>query len=324
MLSFENISQQIEEEIHKIDLNRSPQSLYDPIRYILSLGGKRIRPALALMACNIYNDQIENAIQPALGLEVFHNFTLLHDDLMDEADRRRNQPTVHKKWDANTAILSGDAMLIVAYQLISRTTSRYLPDILQLFTQTALEICEGQEYDMKFESRMDVEEEEYLEMIRLKTAVLLACALKTGALLGGASLEDADHLYAFGIHTGLAFQLQDDLLDVYGNPATFGKNIGGDILCNKKTFLFINALKRSSCEQRATLMEWIGKKVFNPDEKITLFTSIYNELNLKGLTEELMREQYTEALRHLDALSVGPERLEVLKKTCDQLMYRQS
>ena len=229
MFAFNDILQKIEQEITRLQFTYPPKSLYDPIEYILSLGGKRIRPALVLMACNLYKENVDTAVNPALGLEVFHNFTLLHDDLMDDADKRRNKPTVHKVWNANTAILSGDAMLIAAYQLIGETESESLKEILDLFTRTALEICGGQQYDMEFESRTDVTEEEYIEMIRLKTAVLLACALKMGAIMGNAPKADAETLYQFGINIGLAFQLQDDLLDVYGDTATFGKNIGGDI-----------------------------------------------------------------------------------------------
>lgn len=324
MLSFQQILERIESEISRLSLDYPPKSLYDPIEYILSLGGKRIRPALALIACNMYSDNLDTVINPALGIEVFHNFTLLHDDLMDEADMRRNKPTVHKKWNANAAILSGDAMLIVAYRLIAKTEASHLKEVLDLFSQTAAEICGGQQYDMEFESRMDVTEEEYLEMIRLKTAVLLACSLKTGATLGGASKEDADHLYAFGVNIGLAFQLQDDLLDVYGDPKTFGKNIGGDILCNKKTFILINALKRANEDQRKTLTEWIARTEYDAQEKIALFTYIYNELNLKQLVTAKMQTYYQAAIAHLDALQVTPERREVLTEVCNQLLYRQS
>lgn len=324
MLSFETILGKIENEIEKLQFDYPPKSLYEPIEYILSLGGKRIRPALVLMACNLYRDEVDEAIRPALGLEVFHNFTLLHDDLMDEADKRRNRPTVHKVWNANAAILSGDAMLIAAYQLMAGTDTRHLKEILDLFTATALEICGGQQYDMEFESRLDVSEAEYMEMIRLKTAVLLACSLKTGAILGGASAEDADRLYNVGIHIGLAFQLQDDLLDVYGDPATFGKNIGGDILCNKKTFLLVNALRLASAEQRRTLLDWIERETFDPQAKIAAFTSLYNTLDLRPLTESRMQHHYDEAMKYIGALDVAPERLHVLKNVCDSLMHRQS
>ena len=324
MLSFKEIQEKIEREIGQLEFDCPPKSLYEPITYILSLGGKRIRPALVLMAYNLYREDVEKAIRPAIGLEVFHNFTLLHDDLMDQADKRRNKPTVHKVWNANTAILSGDAMLIAAYQLIGETAPEHLKEVLDLFTRTALEICGGQQYDMEFESRMDVTEEEYLEMIRLKTAVLLACSLKTGAILGGASREDAENLYRFGINIGLAFQLQDDLLDVYGDTKTFGKNIGGDILCNKKTFLLINALRRAEGEQKVQLEHWIARKDFDAAEKIAAVTNIYNVLGLKELSEAKMQTYYAEGMKNLAALSVSEERLAVLKEVTSRLMFRQS
>lgn len=324
MLSFKEIQEKIEREIGQLEFDCPPKSLYEPITYILSLGGKRIRPALVLMAYNLYREDVEKAIRPAIGLEVFHNFTLLHDDLMDQADKRRNKPTVHKVWNANTAILSGDAMLIAAYQLIGETAPEHLKEVLDLFTRTALEICGGQQYDMEFESRMDVSEEEYLEMIRLKTAVLLACSLKTGAILGRASQEDAENLYRFGINIGLAFQLQDDLLDVYGDTKTFGKNIGGDILCNKKTFLLINALRRAEGEQKVQLEHWIARKDFDAAEKIAAVTNIYNVLGLKELSEAKMQTYYAEGMKNLAALSVSEERLAVLKEVTSRLMFRQS
>ena len=324
MFSFNDILQKIEQEIAQLQFTYPPKSLYEPIEYTLALGGKRIRPALALMACNLYKEEIEAAIKPALGLEVFHNFTLLHDDLMDEADKRRNKPTVHKVWNANTAILSGDAMLIAAYQLIGDTQPESLKEILNLFTVTALEICGGQQYDMEFESRSDVTEEEYIEMIRLKTAVLLACALKMGAIVAHAPQADAEALYQFGINIGLAFQLQDDLLDVYGDPATFGKNIGGDILCNKKTFMLINAFRLASEQQKAILNQCINQETFNPAEKIAAITSIYNELHLKELSEKKIQTYYDQAMDYLASLSIPKERLNILKGVCERLMNRQS
>jgi geranylgeranyl diphosphate synthase type II len=243
---------------------------------------------------------------------------------MDEADKRRNKPTVHKVWNANTAILSGDAMLIAAYQLIGDTQPESLKEILNLFTVTALEICGGQQYDMEFESRSDVTEEEYIEMIRLKTAVLLACALKMGAIVAHAPQADAEALYQFGINIGLAFQLQDDLLDVYGDPATFGKNIGGDILCNKKTFMLINAFRLASEQQKAILNQWINQETFNPAEKIAAITSIYNELHLKELSEKKIQTYYDQAMDYLASLSIPKERLNILKGVCERLMNRQS
>lgn len=324
MLSFNEILQKIENEISQLSFEYPPKSLYDPIEYILSLGGKRIRPALALMACNLYSENVDNVISPALGIEVFHNFTLLHDDLMDKADKRRNKPTVHKVWNDNTAILSGDAMLIAAYQLIGKTEPKHLKEVFDLFTATALEICGGQQYDMEFESRTDVTETEYIEMIRLKTAVLLACSLKTGAIMGGASQKDATNLYEFGINIGLAFQLQDDLLDVYGDTATFGKNIGGDIICNKKTFLLIHAFELSSTEQKKMLNDWISKETFVPSEKIKSITTIYNTLNLKEITIAKMQGYYDKAMQHLAELNVSPQKLTILKEVSNHLMYRQS
>ena len=321
MRTFEEICRTIEEALARLTFDQPPRSLFDPITYILSLGGKRIRPALALMACDLFGGKNEDVLQPALGLEVFHNFTLLHDDLMDEADRRRDKPTVHKLWNPNVAILSGDAMLICAYQLVAKANDKA---ILELFSRTALEICAGQQYDMEFESRSDVTEEEYLEMIRLKTAVLLACALKVGAMIGGASTADADALYDYGIHIGLAFQLQDDLLDVYGDPKTFGKNIGGDILCNKKTFLLINALSVASEEQRQVMEDWMARKSYDAQEKIAAFTNLYNELSIRDLTERRIEDYYRMASEDLVRLSIAPETLSVLKGTCDRLMKRKS
>ena len=324
MYTFEEILRKIEGAIGGIRFENPPKSLFAPIEYTLALGGKRIRPALMLMAYNLYKEDVEQALNTALGVEIFHNFTLLHDDLMDKADMRRNKPTVHKVWNANTAILSGDAMLIAAYQWIGQTKAHYLKPILELFTQTAMEICEGQQYDMEFEGRQDVSVDEYMEMIRLKTAVLLACALKMGAILADAPESDAEHLYQFGIEIGLAFQLQDDLLDVYGNAATFGKNIGGDILCDKKTYLLINAFRKADERQQAILAQWIGVEGVDPQEKIASVKAIYDELKLKELCEEKMRECYEAGMAHLEALTIPAERLSVLKGVCAKLMNRES
>ncbi len=323
MFSFSQVSERVESEINRLDFDRSPFGLFDPIKYTLALGGKRIRPALTLIACNIYDDDIEKAIQPALSMEVLHNFTLLHDDLMDQADIRRHQPTVHKKWNTNTAILSGDAMLIAAYQLVGKTAMPFLDKILPLFSQTALEICCGQQYDMDFEKRSIVAEEEYIEMIRLKTAVLIACCLKAGALIGGANDVEANHLYQSGIFFGLAFQLQDDLLDVYGNTETFGKNIGGDILCNKKTFLLINALQLADEKQKSLLAFFINPaNSFTPEEKIQSFRQVYDQLFIKHLTRQRINDYYTLAMQELTNLTVSDEQLSELKKYCNLLMQR--
>jgi len=325
MLSFEQILHIIDREINQSRFQKSPRRLFEPIEYTLSLGGKRIRPCLTLMACNLFSDNIEKSIKPALGLEYFHNFTLLHDDLMDAADKRRNQPTVHKKWSTNTAVLSGDAMLIAAYQLMGETPEPYLKTILDLFSETALEICCGQQYDMEFEKREVISEAEYLEMIRLKTAVLIACCLKTGAIIGGASSGDAEHLSRFGHYIGLAFQLQDDLLDVYGDAATFGKNIGGDILCDKKTFLLFNAMLLADDEQKAEMMYFKNPaNAFSPEEKIHAYTQIYDQLNIKEMTQQRMNSLYESAIGELACLRVDPASLSELYKMANMLINRES
>ena len=253
---FSQLLDKVNAHIETLDYAHEPMNLYEPVKYILSLGGKRIRPAMMLMAYNMYRDDVEKILDPALALEIYHNFTLLHDDLMDHADVRRGKPTVHKRWDANTAILSGDVMITLADVYMSRVDDAHFREVMATFHRTSIEIAEGQQYDMDFETRTDVTEAEYIEMIRLKTSVLLACALKIGAVLGGASKEDAEHLYRLGECIGLAFQLRDDYLDVYGDPKVFGKKIGGDILCNKKTYLYINALRLADKEQRAILDYW--------------------------------------------------------------------
>jgi len=324
MFSFTQIAEIVESEINRLKYDLSPAGLFDPIKYTLMFGGKRIRPSLTLIACNLYNDNIDMALKPALGMEVFHNFTLLHDDLMDKADKRRCQPTVHKKWNTNTAILSGDAMLIAAYQLIGETCEPCLKQILRLFSQTALEICCGQQYDMEFEKRTTVSEDEYLEMIRLKTAVLIACCLKTGAILGGAPDTDAEHLYQAGIHLGLAFQLQDDLLDVYGDMETFGKTIGGDILCNKKTFLLINAIHLADKKQKKAMDFFKNpSNTFTPSEKIQTYTAIYDQLNIRNITHQRINMLYALAMEKLTALTKDSVSLTELIKFCNQLMLRE-
>ena len=323
-MPYTQLSERVESEINQLDFDLTPRGLFEPIKYTLTLGGKRIRPCLTLIANNIYDDDIEKAIKPALGMEVLHNFTLLHDDLMDQADKRRHQPTVHKKWNTNTAILSGDAMLIAAYQLIGETTQPYLYKILNLFSQTALEICCGQQYDMDFEKRTTVAEEEYIEMIRLKTAVLIACCLKSGAIIGGACETDACHLYQSGIYFGLAFQLQDDLLDVYGNAEKFGKNIGGDILCNKKTFLLINALNLAGKKQKNALDFFNDpSRSFTPEEKIQTYTEVYNQLNIKDITLQRINSYYALAMQELTKLAIEADSSAELINYCNLLMQRE-
>lgn len=308
--------------IDNLSYDRKPESLYEPIRYVLSAGGKRIRPSFVLMAYNLFKDDVETALPAAAALETYHNYTLLHDDLMDNADVRRGRPTVHKKWNANTAILSGDTMLSLAYLHLADCKTELLKDSLDLFTETALEVSEGQQYDMEFESRTDVTEEEYIEMIRLKTSVLLACALKMGALVADASAEDASLLYKFGERVGLAFQLQDDYLDVYGDPEVFGKAIGGDILCNKKTYMLINAYNRADDETRRELHHWLGIRDFNPQEKIKAVTEIYSRLGIDKLAEEKIKFYFEESRQYLDSIRIDDNRKQVLREYTEKMMNR--
>ncbi len=312
----------VNRHIDGLDFSRPPKGLYDPVEYVLSLGGKRIRPVLLLMAYNLYKQDVSKALPPATAIEVYHNCTLLHDDLMDRAEVRRGKPVVHKVWDDNTAILSGDAMLILAYRYLADSSAELLHAILTLFNETALEICEGQQMDMEFERRHNVAIDEYIEMIRLKTAVLLAASLKIGALLGGATQQDADLLYDFGIHIGIAFQLQDDWLDVYGDAEVFGKKIGGDICCNKKTFMLIKAIERADEVQRAQIEEWMNTDNFDEEEKIAIFTDLYNQLGVRKIAENQMDECYIKAMECLDRVGVPTENKQVLKSIISDLMKR--
>lgn len=299
-----------------------PEGLYDPIAYVLSLGGKRIRPVLLLMAYNLYRDDIEKALPAAIGLEMYHNYTLLHDDLMDCANLRRGHATVHKKWNANTAILSGDTMMVLAYRHFLGIQLPAAQAALRLFTKTAIEIGEGQQFDMNFEKRTDVSEEEYIEMIRLKTSVLLACALKCGAILAGAGDEDSEHLYRLGEHIGLAFQLQDDYLDVYGNSEVFGKNIGGDILCNKKTYMLIYAYSMATPEQRRELDRWLQATDYDPAEKIAAVTGIYNEVGVDKAVRQLIEKYFSEGLEHLDKVSLPASSKQELLRYITSMLNR--
>ena len=308
--------------LENMPYSRPPKGLYDPIQYELSLGGKRIRPVLMLMAYNLYKEDVDSILSQAAGLETYHNHTLLHDDVMDKADMRRNKPTVHRVWNENAAILSGDAMLILAYRLMADCPSDKLKEVLDVFTQTTIEICEGQQWDMEFETRMDVSVDEYIEMIRLKTSVVLAAALKIGACMAGASVDDADKLYDFGVSMGLAFQLQDDWLDVYGDPNVFGKNIGGDILCNKKTYMLITALTQADDKQSEELQRWISATDAEPAEKISAVTHIYNEMRIGEQCMAMADSYYAEGLALLDGISLPAERKEMLKQFVCSLMNR--
>lgn len=323
MFTASELLEKINSHIADLKFTRTPQGLYDPVGYVLSMGGKRIRPVLMLMAYNLYKEDLARIYGPATGIEVYHNYTLLHDDLMDRADRRRGKETVHKVWNDNTAILSGDAMLVLAYRFMAQCPVDCLKEVMELFSLTALEICEGQQMDMEFELRKDVREEEYLEMIRLKTGVLLAASLKIGALLGGASAEDAGHLYDFGMNLGVAFQLKDDLLDVYGDVAVFGKNIGGDILCNKKTYMLIKAFEHADDIQLQELNAWIDAKSFEPAEKIAAVTGLYDQIGIKEICERKMAEYSERAMVNLSAVKVPDEKKAELENLMKNLMHRE-
>lgn len=322
MYTSEELLQLFNEYLAAEPYDRQPQSLYEPIRYVLSMGGKRIRPVLMLLAYNLFKDNPAAILPQACGLETYHNYTLLHDDLMDNAAMRRGKPTVHVRWDANTAILSGDTMLVLAYKLMSQCPEEKLRAVLECFTETALEIGEGQQYDMDFEHRDDVREEEYIEMIRLKTSVLLACALKIGALMADAAPSDATNLYRFGELVGLAFQLQDDYLDVYGDPKVFGKAIGGDILSNKKTYMLINANNLANDAQRHELRRWITASDFNPQEKIAAVTRLYDVIGIGRLAQNKIAYYFEQSLGYLDAVSVPAERKEQLAEYTRRMMHR--
>lgn len=308
--------------LEQMPYSRPPKGLYDPIEYELALGGKRVRPVLMLLAYQLYKEDVEAILPQAAGLETYHNHTLLHDDLMDKADVRRNKPTVHKVWGENAAILSGDAMLILAYRLMADCAKEKLKEVMDIFTQTTMEICEGQQWDMEFETRMDVKVEEYIEMIRLKTSVLLAAALKIGACMADAPLEEQEKLYDFGVKMGLAFQLQDDFLDVYGDPAVFGKKIGGDILCNKKTYMLITALEKADQDQRAELETWLSAVDYEPTAKIEAVTRIYNSIGIGRLCEAMVEDYYAQGLAILDSINMPAEKKEALKSYACSLMNR--
>ena len=322
ILSANETLRAVNDFLEQLPYDRQPQSLYEPIRYVLSLGGKRIRPVLMLMAYNLFKEHPEDILMPACGLETYHNYTLLHDDLMDHADLRRGHETVHKRWNANTAILSGDSMLVLAYQRMTQVPADKLARVLDCFTETALEIGEGQEYDMTFETRPDVSEAEYIEMIRLKTSVLLACATKIGAILADAPEADIERLYHFGERLGLAFQLQDDLLDVYGDPAVFGKAIGGDIVSNKKTYLLINAFNRADAVQRAELSRWVEATTFDRQEKVAAVTRLYDALGIRQLCEEKINVYFRQAADSLGEVGVDTDRKQMLYQYMDQLLHR--
>ena len=307
MHTFNEYLERVNNAIKAIPYPEQPSHLYEPITYTMDLGGKRLRPVLVLMACEAVGGDINRALTPAIGLEMFHNFTLLHDDVMDKADIRRGKPTVHVKWDDNTAILSGDAMLTMATQLIAQAPADVMPQVMDLYNRTAMEIYEGQQYDVDFEKRSDVTVDEYIEMIRLKTSVLLGCACKMGALIGGADEATAQLFYKVGENLGLAFQLQDDMLDVWGDEATFGKAIGGDIMNNKKTFLLINAMQRATGDHKVELSLWLSTPNASRAVKVPAVTAIYDALNLRSLSLDAINRYNDEALNALNKIAISDE-----------------
>ena len=313
----------INNEILQLNWKREPYGLYEPIEYTLAAGGKRVRPQLAMIACELFGGQVQEIAPAAMALEVFHNFTLLHDDVMDHAEVRRGRPTVHVKWNENTAILSGDQMLIEAYKLLSEVPADKLPTVLQLFNKMATEICEGQQYDVDFESQEHVAIEEYLKMIRLKTAVLLATALKMGSYIAGASTEQQDMLYEFGINIGLAFQIQDDILDVWGNPETFGKAVGGDISCNKKTYVALTAMQLADSTTRKELEQWFTQVLTDNTEKIAAVKTLYEQVGTRTKCEQAVEQYTAQALYLLNQLPQNPA-TEQLRQLANKLNTRKN
>ncbi len=322
MHSLENIHDLIKCRISKLDILKNPVELYEPIHYTLNLGGKRLRPALCLLACDLFDGNVKNAVDAAIGIEIFHNFTLIHDDIMDRAPIRRGKPTVFKKWNLNTAILSGDTMMAMAYEYLLKTPEQARNKVLSIFNTTAIQVCEGQQYDMNFETQLNVTIPDYINMIRLKTAVLLAASLKIGALIGGASIEEAEHLYHFGENIGIAFQLKDDLLDAYAEEEKFGKKQGGDIVANKKTFLTLQAFELAKDKNLDKLSYYFSSEILHPDEKVKGVLQIYDNLNIRQLTENEILAYYQNALIYLGNINVISERKNNLRGIADQLNNR--
>jgi geranylgeranyl diphosphate synthase type II len=313
----------INRAISNLVLKAQPRELYDPIRYALSIGGKRLRPSMVIMACNLYKDQIDDAILPALAIEIFHNFTLLHDDIMDDSPIRRSKPAVHKKWNQNVAILSGDVMAFMAYDRLIQTRTNITIDLIHIFNQTAMEVCEGQQYDMTFESKHNVSEKEYLKMIELKTAVLMGASLKIGSLIGGSSMSDAENMYDFGKNLGMAFQLQDDMLDVYGDPKIFGKKIGGDIVANKKTYLLVKTLELADEELRKKTLAMMDDPDMEREEKIRSVKTIYDHFGIKQRTQMMVNEYFLKASASFNDVQVKETRKTELRNLAMDLMDRE-
>src|ERR1035437_3444487 len=323
MYSIQELQERIQKELAELSFNKQPIELYEPIKYSLSLGGKRIRPLLTLLACDLFGGDINKALKTSIGIEEFHNFTLLHDDIMDKAPLRRSKPTVHHKWNQDIAILSGDAMLIEAYRLVMQVDDDLLRKILEILNDTAILVCEGQQWDMNYETNKQVSIQNYLEMISLKTAVLLAASLQIGALIAGADKNDAQLLYDYGKNLGIAFQLQDDILDVYGDKDKFGKQVGGDIISNKKTYLLLKAYQLAKGENLALLDNWINKTEFNPEEKVEAVVSIFNNLNVKEEAKVEMQSFYKKAMMIFSKIDIPHERKTIIATFADSLINRE-
>jgi geranylgeranyl diphosphate synthase, type II len=322
MYSQTELKELVDKAIVNLSYNTEAEKLIDPVRYVLSIGGKRLRPVLALMSCNLFTDKINDAVMPATGLEVFHNFTLVHDDIMDKAPLRRNFPTVHNKWNLNQAVLSGDVMAFFSNDCFLQTPAAYLAKVFRTFNKAAIEVCVGQQLDIDFEKAMIITEADYLRMIELKTAILLATSAKIGAIIGGADEKDTDLLYEFGRNLGLAFQIQDDYLDTYGDIKIFGKTPGGDIVSNKKTFLLVKALEIASSEQFRQLQELLSIKEFDPQEKVHRIIAIYDQLDIRNITENLANEYINTAFRMLEDVKVIKERKSELEQMAGSLIGR--
>ncbi|HOW25684.1 MAG TPA: polyprenyl synthetase family protein [Bacteroidales bacterium] len=322
MYSIKALQEIFSESLSDQQFKQSPAELYDPVRYILSYGGKRLRPVFLLAGCDLFGGDIQAALLPAIGIELFHNFTLLHDDIMDQAPLRRGKSTVHQKWDTNIAILSGDTLFALAYQYLLECEREVLPEVMEVFTRTAIEVCEGQQWDMNFENRSDVSIDQYLEMIRLKTAVLFACSLKIGALTGGADDAGARSLYDCGMNLGIAFQLQDDLLDVYSDEDIFGKKTGGDIVANKKTFPYLKALETASSSQHERLISLFQRQTDDDTAKVSEVKEIYSQLNIREHTRDAMNDYYARALQNLESVRVDDQRKGILVSLIHEMKDR--
>ncbi len=324
MYSLDELSGVLEKALANLNLPEDPKNLYKPIQYILSAGGKRIRPVLTLAACNMFKETIDQAIYPALAVEVFHNFTLVHDDIMDNADIRRGKETVHKKWNNNVAILSGDAMTILAYKLLVKTDKQFIAPILEVFNEFSMGVCEGQQYDMDYESMKYVTQDEYTRMIELKTAVLLKGALQIGAIIGEAKENDINEIGLFGINIGIAFQLQDDLLDVYGDSKVFGKKKGGDIVANKKTILTIKAFNNAKGSTLEKLTNLYQSTTIDTELKVSETIKIFDDTNVKEETELLISNYYLKAMESVEKIDISPARKEALSSLAQKIMIRNS